>query len=104
MPEGYTVDLPGSVLDPMRNRLARDLASMDTGIIFRDKSKPYEYVALFEAVHCGKSAGTVDTIIPLRVSERQLSKIPRESETLAWKCLFNQLSQTTIPVRGISSG
>src|SRR6476620_9499213 len=30
-----------------------------------------------------------------RMSERQLVKIPRESETLACKCLFNQLHHTT---------
>jgi hypothetical protein len=30
----------------------------------------------------------------------QLSKIPRESETLAWKCLFNQLKHDQFPSAG----
>jgi hypothetical protein len=68
---------------------------MNTSDHFRDESKPYEYLALFEADHRGKPAGTASPIIALRGSERPLSKIPRESETLAWKCLFNQWNHTT---------
>jgi hypothetical protein len=49
---------------------------MDTWDHFRDKSKPYEYLSLYEGDHRDKPADPAGPIITLRVSDRQLSKIP----------------------------
>jgi hypothetical protein len=43
---------------------------MNTWDHFRDKSKPYDYLALFEADHRDKPAATAGPIIAFAVSER----------------------------------
>jgi hypothetical protein len=43
---------------------------MNTWDHFRDKSKPYECLALYEADHRDKPSGTAGPINALRVSER----------------------------------